>query len=183
MNEEKDNKLPFLHVLVEQLVYIESLCSLACIWVGMLLLLSLGRLTWSSVLHLGFLKFVQITKLKVNLNRLKIHFWITGFLRRLLLTPSTKLFISLGIRSGHLALLNVLYMLDFPGLDLLVSWFDDKVSFSVTRCYNAALVWTIFTTWAAFCSIHRDVLPIFQQSNLIYKFQCCCNDTCRGRTS
>ena len=31
--------------------YIESLRSLVCIWVGMLLLLSQGRLTWSSISH------------------------------------------------------------------------------------------------------------------------------------
>ena len=29
----------------------------------------------------------------------------------------------------------------------------DKVSSSVIRCYNVAMVRTIFTTWAAFCSI------------------------------
>ena len=59
----------------------------------------------------------------------------------------------------------------------------DKVSSSVTPCYNAAMVRTIFTTQAAFPSIHKDVLPIFQQSNLIYKFQCCYNVTYIGYTS
>ena len=53
----------------------------------------------------------------------------------------------------------------------------DKVSSSVTRCYNVAVVWTILTMQAAFRFIHKDVLPIFQQSNLINKFQCCCNAT------
>ena len=59
----------------------------------------------------------------------------------------------------------------------------DKVSSSVTPCYNAARVRTIFTTREAFRSTHKDVIPIFQESNLIYKFQCCCNATYRGRTS
>ena len=53
----------------------------------------------------------------------------------------------------------------------------DKVSSSVTRCYNTFMVQTIFTTWAAFRSVHKDVLLIFQQSNLIYKFHCCYNAT------
>ena len=53
----------------------------------------------------------------------------------------------------------------------------DKVSFSIIRCYKSAMVQTIFTTRATFRSIHKDVLPIFQQSNLIYKFQCHCNAT------
>ena len=59
----------------------------------------------------------------------------------------------------------------------------NKVSSSVTCCYNAAMVRTIFTTWAVFRSIHKDILPIFQQSNLIYKFQCHCKATYIGRTS
>ena len=58
-----------------------------------------------------------------------------------------------------------------------------KVSSSVTHCYNMAMVQTIFTTQAAFCSIPKDVLPIFQQSNLIYKFQCSLNGTYIGCTS
>ena len=50
----------------------------------------------------------------------------------------------------------------------------NKVSSSVTRYFNAATNRTIFTTRAAFRSTPKDVLAIFQLSNLIYKFQCCC---------
>ena len=42
---------------------------------------------------------------------------------------------------------------------------------------------SIFATKAAFNSIHKDVLPIFNQSLLIYKFKCWCNSTYIGRTS
>ena len=59
----------------------------------------------------------------------------------------------------------------------------DNISSSVTRCFNVAMVRTIVTTRAAFRSIHKDVLPIFQQSNFIYKFQCFCNATYIERTS
>ena len=76
MDEEKDNKLPFLDVLVEHrlfafitCIYIESLRSLVCIWVGMLLLLSLERLTWSSISHSGLLRFVRITRFNADFNR------------------------------------------------------------------------------------------------------------------
>ena len=62
---------------------------------------------------------VRTTRLKVILNRLKIYFWVTGILWKLLLSPLTKLSISLGITSGHLALLNAQFMLDFPAL---ASW-------------------------------------------------------------
>ena len=67
-------------------------------------------------------RFVRITRLKANLNKLKIFFWVMGILRKSLLIPLTKLLISLGIISGHLALLNTQFMLGFFGLDLLASW-------------------------------------------------------------
>ena len=95
---------------------------MGCVWVGMLSFRSLRRLTWSSDTHSGFLRFVRITRLKVNLNRLKIYFWVTGIMRKSLLTSQTKLLINLGITSGYLDLLNALFMLDFLGLYLLASW-------------------------------------------------------------
>ena len=39
--------------------------------------------------------------------------------------------------------------------------FVDKIASSVSRCFNAVKVRSIFTTKAAFNSIHKDVLPIF----------------------
>ena len=59
----------------------------------------------------------------------------------------------------------------------------NKISSSVMRCYNALKVRTIITTRPAFRSFHKDVLPIFQLSNLIYKFKCRCNSVYIGRTS
>ena len=41
----------------------------------------------------------------------------------------------------------------------------------------------MFTTRTAFRSIYKDVLHIFQQSNLIHAFQFSCNATYIGRTS
>ena len=44
----------------------------------------------------------------------------------------------------------------------------DKVSSYVTRCYNTTMVRINFmTTRDTFLSIHKDVITIFQQSNLI----------------
>ena len=117
----------------------------------------------------------------MNLNRLKIYFWVTGILKKLLLTPSTKLFIRLGITSFGPSKCPVYVRLPWIGSPSQL--IADKVSSSVTHCYNAARVRTIFTTWAAFRSIHKDVLPVFKQSNLIHKFQCCCNATYIGCTS
>ena len=53
----------------------------------------------------------------------------------------------------------------------------------MSRCFNAVKVRSIFATKVAFNSIHKDVLPIFNQSLLIYKFKCWCNSTYVGRTS
>ena len=183
MDEEKYNKLSFLNVLVERrsfafVTYIENLRSPACIWVGILLLLRPGRLTWSSHSHSRLLRFVRI-RLKANWNRLKF-IWGNGYLEEFIVDTITKL-IGLGITSDHLALLNVQFVW-LPWIRSPSQLIVDKVSSSVTRCY-VAMVRTIFTAWAAFRSVPKDVLPIFQQSNLIYKFQCCCNTTYIGLTS
>ena len=45
------------------------------------------------------------------------------------------------------------------------------------------MIRSIFTTRDSFRSTHMNVLPIFQQSNKIYQFQCCYNATCIGQTS
>ena len=42
--------------------------------------------------------------------------------------------------------------------------------------------WPIFTSRPAFNSTKKDKLPIFKQSNLIYKFVCRCNSTYIGMT-
>ena len=61
--------------------------------------------------------------------------------------------------------------------------FANNVASSVYRCFHAVKVRSIFATKAAFSSIHKDVLPIFNQSLLIYKFKYWCNSTYVGRTS
>ena len=59
----------------------------------------------------------------------------------------------------------------------------NKVSSSVTRCHNEAMVRVIFTIRDAFRSTHKYVLSIFQKRNLIHEFNCWCNATYTGRTS
>ena len=57
----------------------------------------------------------------------------------------------------------------------------DKIASSVYRCYAVNLR-PIFATRPAFNSINKDKLPIFKQSNLIYKFVCRCSSTYIGMT-
>ena len=48
--------------------------------------------------------------------------------------------------------------------------------------YHAVNLRSIFTTRTAFNSTHKDKLPIFKQSMLIYKFVCLCSSTYICRT-
>ena len=60
--------------------------------------------------------------------------------------------------------------------------FADNIASSVYRCYHAVNLRPIFTTRSVFNSTNKDKLPIFKQSNLIYKFVCRCNSTYIGMT-
>ena len=129
-------------------------------------------------LTLRTLKICSDNRIKSEFEQIKIYFGVTGILRKLLLTPlKTVDKFRNNIRPFGLPKYPLYVRLPWIGSSSqLVA---DKVSFSVTRCFNASMVRTIF----AFHSALKDVLPIFQQSNLIYKFQCCCNATYIGRTS
>ena len=60
--------------------------------------------------------------------------------------------------------------------------FAESIVSSVYRCYHAVNLRPIFTTRMALNSTHKDKLPIFKQSMLIYKFVCRCSSTYIGRT-
>ena len=60
--------------------------------------------------------------------------------------------------------------------------FAERIATSVYCCYHAVNLRLIFTTRVAFHSKHKDKLPIFKQSMLIYKFVCLCCSTYIGRT-
>ena len=59
--------------------------------------------------------------------------------------------------------------------------FAERIASSVYRCYHAVNLRPIFTTRTAFNSTHKDKLPIFKQSMLIYKFEYRCSSTYIGR--
>ena len=60
--------------------------------------------------------------------------------------------------------------------------FAERIASSVYRCYCAVNLRPIFTTRTAFNSTHKDKLPIFKQSMLIYRFVCRCSSAYIGRT-
>ena len=69
-----------------------------------------------------------------------------------------------------------------PWVDSASQSFAERIASSVYRYYHAVNLRPIFTTRMAFNSIHKDKLPIFKQSMLIYKFACRCSSTYVGRT-
>ena len=127
-NDEKDYKLPFLDALVELLSFAFGTCiyrkpTFAGLYLSWYAFASTSRkVNWIKCLTFRALKNCSDNKIKSKFEQIKIHFWVTGILRKSLLTPLTIVFISLGITSSYLALLNAQFMLDFLGLDLLASW-------------------------------------------------------------
>ena len=69
-----------------------------------------------------------------------------------------------------------------PWVGFATESIENKIASSVYHCYNAVNLRPIFTSRPAFDSTNKNKLPIFKQSNLIYKFTCRCNSTSRGMT-
>ena len=189
MGEKKENQLPFLGVLVElrSFAFVTSIYRKPT-FTG--LYLSWGAFSPKSrkvnlikCLTFSALIFVQMTGLKVNLNRLKEIFLRNRYPEEVIVDTMKKTVDKFrnNIVSFGPPRCPVYVRLPWTGSPRQL--ITDKVSSSVSRYFNAALVGTIFTTQAAFRSTPKDVLAIFQLSNLIYKFQCCCNATYIGRTS
>ena len=58
----------------------------------------------------------------------------------------------------------------------------DKISLVVTGYFNSTIVFTIFTTRNVFSSFHKDVLPVLQQTLVVYWFKCSCETDHVSRT-
>lgn len=58
----------------------------------------------------------------------------------------------------------------------------NKISSSVRWCFNSVVVQNIFSTRRAFPSVHKDVLPTYQQSLVIYQYKCQCEADFVGKT-
>ena len=69
-----------------------------------------------------------------------------------------------------------------PWVGSAIQSFAERIASSVHHYYHAVNLRPIFTTRMAFNSIHKDKLPIFKQSMLIYRFVCRCNSTYIGKT-
>ena len=58
--------------------------------------------------------------------------------------------------------------------------FERKIKLSINNCFGAVQPRVVFSTRPA---IHKDVLPAFQQSNVVYEYVCHCDSRNVGQTS
>ena len=188
MDEEKDNKLPFLCVLVERrsFAYVTRIYRKPT-FTGLYLSWDAfapksRKVNLIKCFTFRVLKICSDNKIKSEFEQIKNLFLSYGYPEEVIVDTINKTVYKFrnNIRPFGASKRPVYVRLTWVGSPCQL--IADKVSSSVTRCYYAAMVRTIFTTWAAFCSIHKDVLPIFQQSNLIYEFQRWHNATYIGRT-
>ena len=61
--------------------------------------------------------------------------------------------------------------------------FERKIKLSINNCFGAVQPRVVFSTRQILPAIHKDVLPTFQQSNVIYEYVCHCDSRYVGRTS
>ena len=61
--------------------------------------------------------------------------------------------------------------------------FERKIKLSMNNCFGAVQPRVIFSTRRILPAIHKDVLPTFQQSNVVYEYVCHCDSRYVGRTS
>ena len=61
--------------------------------------------------------------------------------------------------------------------------FERKIKLSINNCFGAVQPRVFFSTRRILPAIHKDVLPTFQQSNVVYEYVCHCDSRYVGRTS
>ena len=61
--------------------------------------------------------------------------------------------------------------------------FERKIKLSINNCFGAVQPRVVFSTRRILPAIHKDVLPTFQQSNVVYEYVCHCDSRYVGRTS
>ena len=72
--------------------------------------------------------------------------------------------------------------LKLPGIGKISLNFETQTKIAINRCYQAVEPRVIFTR-KILPAIHKDVLPSFQQSMVIYQYVCHCDCRYVGRTS
>ena len=61
--------------------------------------------------------------------------------------------------------------------------FEKRIKSAVTKCFQAVEPRVIFSTRKILPAIHKDVVPSFQQSMVVYQYVCRCDQRYVGRTT
>ena len=72
--------------------------------------------------------------------------------------------------------------LKLPWIGKISLNFEKQTKIAINRCYQAVEPCIIFTKRKVLPAIHKDVLPSFQQSMVVYRYVCRCYCRYMGRT-
>jgi len=73
--------------------------------------------------------------------------------------------------------------LKIPWIGNVTLKFEKQIKSAVNRCFGSVKLRTVFSSIKMLPSIHKDVLPTLQRSNVVYKYTCHCDSVYVGRTS
>ena len=178
MDEEKDNKFPFLDALVEQrsFAFVTSIyrkSTLTCLYLSWDAIAPKSRnVNLIKCLTFRVLKICSHNKIISKIVQIENLFLDNKYLEEVIVGTINKTVYKFRNTIRPLGPSKCPVNVRFPWTGSPSQLIGDKVSSSATRCYDAAIIPTIFTTRATFHFVYKDLLPTFQQSNLIYKFQC-----------
>ena len=188
MEEENNNKLPFLDVLVERcdfsfLTYVYRKPTFTGLYLSWDSFAPRSRkLNLIKCFSFRALNICCDSKIEDDLKAIKEIFINNGY-------PEEVIDDNINLTVTRLKNKNKIFGPSKCPVYFRLHWigpasqsFAEKVASSVYHCYHAVNVRSIFTTKTAFNSIHKDVLPIFKQSLLIYMFDCRCTSAYIGRT-
>ena len=188
MEEENNNKLPFLDVLVERCdssfltsVYRKpTFTGLYVSWDSFAL--RSRKLNLIRCLSYRALNICSDSKIEEELKVIKEIFINNGYPEEVI--DNNIKFTVTRLKNKNKTFGPPKYPVYFrlPWVGSANKSFAERIATFVYRCYHAVNLQLIFTTRTALNSTHKDKLPIFKQSMLIYKFECRCSSTCIGRT-
>ena len=190
MEEEKDNKLPFLDVLVDGCLS----AFFTCIYRKPTFIMlyrswdafapKYRKVPQIKCLTFRALKICTDSKIKSEFEQIKNLLLSNGYPKEVIADTINSTVNKFRNDNRPFSPSECpVYVVWHPWIGSASQLIADKVTSSVACYYNAVKVRTIFTNRTAFQSTHKVVFPIFQQSNLINKFQCCCDATYIGHAS
>ena len=73
--------------------------------------------------------------------------------------------------------------LKLPWIGNISTKFEKQCKTAVSSCFGVVKLHVVFSTRKILPTVHKDVVPIKQQSMIVYQYVCRCDCRCIGRTS